>query len=263
MRMNDREPPTRAGKVFLLGAGPGDPELLTLKAAKTLAAADVVLVDDLVHPDVLRHAPIHARIVHVGKRGGCASTPQAYIERLMIAEARAGRIVVRVKGGDPLIFGRAGEEIDALASAGLDAEIINGVTSGIAAATAAGVALTHRRHAQGVAFVTGHPASGDGPDWHALVRSRLTLVIYMGVSRCEQLQQSLLHAGMVSDTPVVIVQNASRDDEHHIASQLHTLATDVRTHRIASPAIFIAGRAAALAAQRLHTTSYASRRASC
>ncbi|HWI15475.1 MAG TPA: uroporphyrinogen-III C-methyltransferase [Burkholderiales bacterium] len=244
------------GKVTLVGAGPGDPELLTLKAVRAIREAEVILVDDLVHRDVLAHAATHARVIRVGKRGGCASTPQAYIERLMIAEARAGKRVVRLKGGDPCMFGRGGEEVAALADAGIEADVVNGITSGLAAATSAGIALTHREHAHGVAFVTGHAASGAGPDWNALVRSRLTLVIYMGVSRCAELQQSLLEAGMASDMPVVIVQNASRDDERRIASRLHTLATDVRAHEVASPAILIAGRAAALAAERLYTTAY-------
>ncbi|MGE5523114.1 MAG: uroporphyrinogen-III C-methyltransferase [Rhodospirillaceae bacterium] len=252
----------RSGKVYLVGAGPGDPELLTLKAVRVLGLADVILVDDLVHPEVLGHAAAHARVVHVGKRGGCVSTPQAYIERLMVAEARAGRTVVRLKGGDPYMFGRGGEEVATLAAAGIEVEVINGITSGMAAATSAGIALTHRDHAHGVAFVTGHAASGDGLDWSALVRSELTLVIYMGVSRCAELQQSLLDAGMVSDMPIVIVQNASRGDERRLVSRLHALATDVRAHRVASPAIFIAGRAAALAAERLCTTTYVAQCAS-
>ena len=251
------------GKVLLVGAGPGDPELLTLKAVRALGSADVILVDDLVHPDVLAHAAAHARVIHVGKRGGCASTPQAYIDRLMVAEARAGRTVVRLKGGDPCMFGRGGEEMAALSAAGIAVEIVNGITSGMAAATSAGVALTHRDRAHGVAFVTGHAApSNDGPDWDALVRSKLTLVIYMGVSRCAELQRALLEAGMAADMPVVIVQNASRSDEQRIASQLQTLATDMHAHRIGSPAIIIAGRAATTAAQALYTGGFHTLRAS-
>jgi uroporphyrin-III C-methyltransferase len=236
------------GKAWLVGAGPGDPELLTLKAVRVLASADVVLADDLVHPDVLAHAPARARIVHVGKRGGCVSTPQAYIERLMIAEARAGRTVVRLKGGDPCLFGRGGEEVAALAAAGIATEVVNGITSGMAAATAAGVALTHREHAHGVAFVTGHAAAGAGPDWHALVSANLTLVVYMGVSRCVELQRALLDGGMDSDMPAVVVQNASRSDERRLATRLDRLASDVAAHGIGSPAIFVVGRTAGHAA---------------
>jgi uroporphyrin-III C-methyltransferase len=202
-------------------------------------------------------------VIHVGKRGGCASTPQAYIERLMIAEARAGRAVVRLKGGDPCVFGRGGEEMAALSAAGIAVETLNGITSGMAAATSAGIALTHRDHAHGVAFVTGHAAwANDGLDWHALVRSRLTLIIYMGVSRCAELQRSLLEAGMAADMPVVIVQNASRDDERRIVSRLHTLVTDMRTHNIGSPAIIITGGAAAAASQALYTGGLHTLRAS-
>lgn len=238
------------GKVLLVGAGPGDPELLTLKAVRALAAANVVLVDDLVHPDVLAHAAAHARIVHVGKRGGCASTPQAYIDRLMIAEARAGRCVVRLKGGDPCLFGRGGEEMEALRAAGVAVEIVNGITAGIAAATSAGVPLTHRDHAHGVAFVTGHAAvHGAGPDWHALVQSRLTLVIYMGVARCGDFVGRLLAAGMRRDMPVLAVEGASRTGERRVATTLERLPRDVVAHRIASPAVFIVGPAVACAAR--------------
>ena len=245
------------GKVLLVGAGPGDPELLTLKAVRALSQADVILVDDLVHRDVLAHAAPRARVIHVGKRGGCASTPQAYIERLMIAEARAGRSVVRLKGGDPCMVGRGGEEMAVLSAAGIAVEIVNGITSGMAAATSAGVALTHRDHAHGVVFVTGHASPcSDGPDWHALVRSKVTLVIYMGVARCAELQRALLEAGMAPDMPIVVVQNASRNDEQRIASQLHTLVTDMRTHAIGSPAIIIAGRTASGAALALYTEGF-------
>ena len=144
------------GRVTLVGAGPGDPELLTLKAVRAIRAATVLLVDDLVNEAVLRYARKSARIVHVGKRGGCASTPQAFIEKLMAAEALKGERVVRLKGGDPFVFGRGGEEADHLRAHGLQVDVVNGITSGLAAATALGVPLTHRDHAHGVIFVTGH-----------------------------------------------------------------------------------------------------------
>lgn len=233
------------GKIWLVGAGPGDPELLTLKAVRALHEADVVLVDDLVHEDILSHARVAARIVRVGKRGGCVSTPQAYIHKLMIAEARAGRTVVRLKGGDPFLFGRGGEEFAALREAGLEVEAVNGITAGVAAATAAGVALTHRAHTHGVAFLTGHAAQGAGPDWSALVRSGLTLVIYMGVARCGGFVSALLDAGMTGAMPVAVIQNASRRDERLLLTHLDRLTSDVAIHRIASPAIFIVGTVAA------------------
>ena len=172
------------GRILLVGAGPGDPDLLTLRAVRALQEADVVLVDDLVDRRVLAHAGERARIVDVGKRAGCRSTPQAYIERLMIREARAGRTVVRLKGGDPFVFGRGGEEQQAAERAGIPWEIVSGITAGIAAAASAGVPLTHRASAQGSIFVTGHGADGAAPlDWGALVRTRMTLVVYMGVAR--------------------------------------------------------------------------------
>src|SRR4051812_12967505 len=148
------------GKVTLVGAGPGDPDLLTLKALKAIQAATVLLVDDLVSPEVVAHAPKSARIVYVGKRGGCRSTPQAFIEKLMLMAAREGENVVRLKGGDPFIFGRGGEEVEHLRASGVQVEVVNGITSGLAAATGLGVPLTHRDHAQGVIFLTGHAQNG-------------------------------------------------------------------------------------------------------
>jgi uroporphyrin-III C-methyltransferase len=228
------------GKVYLVGAGPGDPELLTLKAVRVLGCADVVLVDDLVNRAILVHVREDARIVKVGKRGGCASTPQSFIDRLMISEARAGHIVVRLKGGDPFIFGRAGEEIEALAQAGIAWEIVNGITAGLAAAGAAGVPLTHRAFTQSVTFVTAH-ATENEPDWSALVRSGTTLVVYMGVARCAALQKSLLSAGLPPSTPVAIVENASIARERRICTRVERLARDAAAHDIVSPAVMVIG----------------------
>jgi uroporphyrin-III C-methyltransferase len=233
-----------AGKAYLVGAGPGDPELLTLKAVRVLGMADVVLVDDLVNRAVLVHIREGARVVRVGKRGGCKSTPQDFIERLLVAEARAGRTVVRLKGGDPFIFGRGGEEAEALARAGIDYEVVNGITAGLAAATSAGVPLTHRDLAQGVIFVTGHVAAGREPDWRALVGTGMTLLVYMGVARCETFQNALLSAGLGGTTPVAIVENASLPLERQLRTTLSQLAHDVTAHDIRSPAIMVIGDAA-------------------
>ena len=186
-----------AEPVVLVGAGPGDPDLLTVRAARAIARADVILVDDLVDGRVLELARADARVVHVGKRGGRASTSQAFIERLLIHEARSGRRVVRLKGGDPFVFGRGGEELNALHRAGLDVEVIPGITAGIAAPAAAGIPVTDRRHAPGVAFVTGHTQpDGTGPRWDALARSGLTLVIYMGLTRSAEITGALQSAGL-------------------------------------------------------------------
>ena len=154
----------KPGKVYLVGAGPGDPELLTLKAVKALARADVVMLDDLVDRSVLEYAP-GARVIEVGKRGGCKSTPQAFIERLMVRRAVHGNIVARIKGGDPFVFGRGGEEALALAKAGIECEVIPGITAGIGVPAALGIPVTHRGLARGVTFVTGHTRDGSGPDW--------------------------------------------------------------------------------------------------
>ncbi len=233
----------RFGKVYLVGAGPGDAELLTLKAVKAMLAADVLLVDDLVSDEVLAYANAAARIVYVGKRGGCKSTPQAFIERLMISEARQGRTVVRLKGGDPFVFGRGGEERESLCAAGIECEIVNGITAGLAAPTALGIPLTHRDLCHGAIFVTGH--AGDdaaaAPNWQALVATGLPLVIYMGVSRCESIQQDLLDAGMRASMPIAVIQNATRVDQRAIVTSLQQLAADIHTAGIGSPAIMVVG----------------------
>ena len=232
------------GKVYLVGAGPGDPELLTIKAVRVLGYADVLLVDDLVNRAILVHAREDARIVRVGKRGGCKSTPQAFIERLMITEAKAGRVVVRLKGGDPFIFGRGGEEADALDRAGIEWEVVNGITSGLAAASAARVPLTCREESQGVVFVTAHGTGANEPDWAALARTRMTLVIYMGVARCGAVQSALISAGVASSTPILVVENASLPRERQLRTRLDRLARDIETQDVSSPAIMVIGEVA-------------------
>ena len=231
------------GKVYLVGAGPGDPELLTLKAVRAMRAADVLLVDDLVSDEVLAYANAAARIVYVGKRGGCKSTPQAFIERLMINEARQGRTVVRLKGGDPFVFGRGGEECESLHAAGIECVIVNGITAGLAAPTALGIPLTHRDICHGAIFVTGHAGdeAATAPNWQALVATGLPLVIYMGVSRCESIQQELCDAGMRATMPIAVIQNATRSDQRAIVTSLQTLVADILNSGIGSPAIMIVG----------------------
>jgi len=237
------------GRVILVGAGPGDPELLTLKAVRALREADVVLHDDLVAWEILAFARPVARRIAVGKRGGCQSTPQAFIEQLMLREARAGHVVVRLKGGDPFVFGRGGEEIAALHAAGIAVEVIPGVTSGLAAPAAIGIPVTHRALAHGVALVTGHSADGDGtpPDWDALVRSRLTLVIYMGMAGADAIRASLLAAGMKGSMPVAVISNATRAEQASIVATLDTFVEAARAGRLRSPAIIVVGDAVGLA----------------
>jgi uroporphyrin-III C-methyltransferase len=235
----------KAAKVTLVGAGPGDPELLTLKALKAIQAATVLLVDDLVDPAIVAHASPGARIVHVGKRGGCKSTPQAFIERLMVMAAREGETVVRLKGGDPFIFGRGGEELEHLREAGIEVEVVNGITSGLAAVTALGVPLTHREHAHGVVFVTGHAQPGaQGPQWRTLAaaarEARLTLVIYMGVSGAARIQDELL-TGLPPHTPVAIIQRATLPDQRHAIATLAELAATIEREGLASPSVIVVG----------------------
>ena len=252
------------GKVTLVGAGPGDPDLLTLKALKAIQSATLLLVDDLVSREVVAHAPKTARIVYVGKRGGCKSTPQAFIEKLMVMAAREGENVVRLKGGDPFIFGRGGEEVEHLREAGVQVEVVNGITSGLAAATSLGVPLTHRHHAQGVIFITGHAQKGaEAPDWKALAaaaaQARLTLVIYMGMRGAERIQQDLL-AGLPPETPVAIVQHASLPGQRHAVSTLGELAGTIEREGLASPSVIVVGdvvRGVALAAQAVPATKAA------
>lgn len=229
-------------KVTLVGAGPGDPDLLTVKAVKAIQAAEVLLVDDLVSDAIMALAPASARIVHVGKRGGCAQTPQAFIERLMIAEARAGHHVVRLKGGDPYMFGRGGEERAHLLAQGISVEVVPGITSGVAGAASIGIPLTHRDWSQGAVFVTGHGKDAQSePNWSALAQSRLTLVIYMGVTRCAQIQAGLLAGGASPDTPVAVVQSATRSAQRQLITTLGALPEALAASGIGSPAVIVVG----------------------
>ena len=236
----------RAGKCTLVGAGPGDPELLTVKAVRAIQAATMLLVDDLVNDEIVTaYAAPGARIVYVGKRGGCKSTPQAFIEKLMIMAANEGENVVRLKGGDPFIFGRGGEEVEHLRAAGVQVEVVNGITSGLAAVTALGVPLTHRAHAHGVVFVTGHAKPGDqGTHWKALAatctQAKLTLVIYMGVSGVARIQSELL-TGMHPKTPVAIIQNASLATQRHVLTTLDCMRQTIEQSQLASPCVIVVG----------------------
>lgn len=204
-------------RVYLIGAGPGDPELLTLKAARALGMADVVLVDDLVHRGCLAHVRPDARIIEVGKRGGCRSTSQVFIEKTMVENAKAGRTVARLKGGDPFVFGRGGEEKQRLKEAGVEVVVIPGVTAGTAVPAALGIPATHRDYAHGVTFVTGHGAE---IDWAALARSKTTLVIYMGLKNIERIASSLRDAGMDPATPACIIENGTLYTQRQLVTTL-------------------------------------------
>jgi uroporphyrin-III C-methyltransferase len=233
------------GTCTLVGAGPGDPELLTIKALKAVQRATVLLVDDLVSEAIVALASPKARIIHVGKRGGCQSTPQAFIEKLILMAVREGETVVRLKGGDPFVFGRGGEEVEHLQAAGIEVTVVNGITAGLAAMTSLGVPLTHREHAHGVVFVTGHAKPGSiGTDWKALAntahQARLTLVIYMGVSGVAKIQSELLQ-GLPSSTPVAIIQNASLPTQRHAVCTLSELRATLEREDLASPSVIVVG----------------------
>ena len=251
------------GHVTLVGAGPGDPELLTIKALKAIQAATVLLVDDLVSDAIVAHASPSARTVYVGKRGGCKSTPQAFIEKLMLMAVREGENVVRLKGGDPFIFGRGGEEVEHLRAAGVPVTVVNGITAGLAGLTSLGAPLTHREHAHGVVFVTGHAKPGDaGTDWRQLAATardaKLTLVIYMGVSGAATIEQELL-TGLPASTPVAIIQHASLPHQRHAVTTLGALHATITRDGLASPSVIVVGdvvRGVALASQdAMHSTS--------
>ncbi len=231
-------------KVWLVGAGPGDPELLTLKAVKALAQADVVMIDDLVNPAVLEHCPT-ARVVPVGKRGGCRSTPQEFIHRLMLRYARQGKCVVRLKGGDPCIFGRGSEEADWLGAHGIEVELVNGITAGLAGATQCGIPLTLRGVARGVTLVTAHTQDDSQLNWQALAQSGTTLVVYMGVAKLDEIQNSLLAGGMRADMPVAMIENASLPRQRECRSTLHDMQRAAAEFRLKSPAVLVIGEVAA------------------
>lgn len=241
--------------VSLVGAGPGDPELLTVKALRRLQAAEVVLVDDLVDARVLALLNPATRVLKVGKRGGCVSTEQRFIHELMIREARAGARVVRLKGGDPFVFGRGGEEVTALRAAGIAVEVVSGITAGIAAPASVGIPVTDRRHAPGVAFVTGHSRDGAepgaGPDWQALARSGLTLVVYMGLSTAAGLVEELLAGGLSADTPAAAIAAAHTERQRQAITTLGGLVQTLVREQIRSPAILVIGSVVREAAQSL------------
>lgn len=240
----------RAGEVWLVGAGPGDPDLLTVKALRVLQGADVVVHDRLTPPAVLDLANPNARLIDVGKRKSRHTLPQDDINQLLVALAQAGHRVVRLKGGDPFVFGRGGEELEACRAAGVRAHVVPGVTAAFAAAAGAGAPLTHRGLAQAVTFVTGHAAKGETPDldWSALGRGNETVVIYMGVSTAPLIAARRPASISRAATPVLVVENASLPDERRIVTTLDKVGDAVEG--LEGPAILIVGEVAALAAEQ-------------
>jgi len=237
----------RAGVVWLVGAGPGDPDLLTLKALRLLQGADVVVHDRLTPQPIIDLARPGARLIDVGKRKSRHTLPQDGINQLLVALAREGLTVVRLKGGDPFMFGRGGEELLALRAAGVEAYVVPGVTAALAAAADVGAPLTHRGLAQAVTFVTGHAASGGEPelDWPALARANHTVAIYMGASTAPRIAERLIAAGRAPSTPVAVIENASLPTARRLAATLAGLGAAVAG--LGGPALLIVGEVASLA----------------
>jgi len=237
------------GKVYLVGAGPGDPDLLTVKALRLLRTADVVLHDDLVSPEVLRLVAATADVRNVGKRCGSKTMRQEEINFLMVTLAAAGRQVVRLKSGDPLIFGRAGEEMEALRRANIEYEVVPGVTSALGAAAAAGIPLTHRQASSAVVMMTGHRAPGnDDADWRRYAAEQATLVIYMPGSKRDEISSRLTAAGFDESTPCVIISRATTSEQRTYRTTVSDLH---RAPRLAAPTLLVVGEVVRLADRNL------------
>lgn len=242
---------SQRGKVFLIGAGPGDPELMTLRALRMLEEADVVVYDRLVAPEILAMAPASARRIAVGKAPGDHPVPQDHINRILVELALDGATVARLKGGDPLIFGRGSEEAAHLATLGIPVEYAPGITAAQGAACAAGVPLTHRGLATGVRYVTGH-RQADGVldlDWKSLASPETTLVVYMGVASIGQIALRLMAEGLSDFTPVMAIADATTPRERRLFSNLGRIAPDIRTAGMRAPVLFVIGEVVTLAAE--------------
>jgi siroheme synthase len=243
-------PPLDRGRVYLIGAGPGDPDLLTLKAHRLLREADAIVFDHLVAPAILTLARPDAERIFVGKKGGAFCSPQRDIEGTLIRLAQSGKSVIRLKGGDPFIFGRGGEEAEALAAAGVPFTIVPGITSALGAAAYAGIPLTHRAHASAVVFLTGHE-DPNKPDtaihWEDYGRLGATLCVYMGMKNLETITRRLQAGGLAANTPAAVVQSATTGEHRQLISSVSRIALESEHAGFGAPAIVIIGEVAALA----------------
>lgn len=236
-------------KVYLVGAGPGDPDLLTCKARRLIVEADIIVYDRLVSEEILALVPAGTARFDVGKRPGHHPVGQSDINSLLVALARNSRCIVRLKGGDPLLFGRGSEEVEALSAAGVACEVVPGVTSASACAAAVGVPLTHRGLATGVRFITGHCREDADLDfdWRGLADSNTTLVVYMGLANIERIAHSVMAHGLDSATPAVAICNGTTPRQRHVRATLGTVASAARRAGFEGPVLFIVGRTAGLA----------------
>lgn len=246
-------PTNQLGTVHIVGAGPGDPELLTLKAFRLIQNADIVFHDRLVSDEVMDLVRRDATRISVGKAKANHSVPQAEIHELMIKAANEGQRVVRLKGGDPFVFGRGGEEVEALREAGIHASVVPGISAALGCAASAGLPLTHRDHAQTLTFVTGHAKSGDVPDldWQALARPAQTVVVFMGVGTAPKISEHLIHAGRAASTPVAVIENGTRSNEIRVFGTLAELPQLIERAGIKGPALLVIGEVSAIPAEAL------------
>jgi uroporphyrin-III C-methyltransferase / precorrin-2 dehydrogenase / sirohydrochlorin ferrochelatase len=250
MTNHPQTPPAAPGRVYLVGAGPGAADLLTLRAMRLIQLADVVVYDRLVGPEVLELVPPHTETVFVGKMRDRHVLPQVGINQLLVELARAGRRVVRLKGGDPFIFGRGGEEIEALAEAGVAFEVVPGITAALGCAAHAGIPLTHRDHAQTLVFVTGHTKDGQVElDWPALVRPQQTIAVYMGAKAVASLCAGLIAHGLDPATPAALIENGTYRHQRTIAATVATLPDLVPDQRLLGPALVVVGKVVGLRAR--------------
>lgn len=242
MQLSNRAKPLAQGQVSLVGAGPGDPELLTLRALKRILEADVVLYDNLVGPDVLGLVSPAAECHYVGKKAAQHALPQDEVNQWLVRLAQAGKRVVRLKGGDPFIFGRGGEEMDSLLAAGVSVEIVPGITAAVGCAAYAGIPLTHRDWAQSVTFATGHLKQGlNELDWAGLSRPAQTVVFYMGMTAAAGIAKALIAHGRDPETPVAVIYHGTRPDQKVVIATLQTLDTQISAEAIKPPALLIVG----------------------
>ncbi len=231
-----------AGEVFLVGTGPGDPELLTVKAARLIREAEVVLYDNLVSEEIMALVPAGAERIYVGKRRSDHAMRQEHINELLVNLARKGRRVLRLKAGDPFVFGRGGEEIETLGASGVRFEVVPGITAALGAASYAGIPLTHRDYAQSCVFVTGNTQDGElNVDWAAIVRPRQTVVIYMGFQNLDELCRELVSHGLPPKTPAAMVQQATTSSQRVVTADLATLADRAREAGLKPPTLIIVG----------------------
>ena len=250
----------QTGEVILVGAGPGDPELLTVKALNELQKAEVVLFDQLVSPEILALIRPEAELISVGKKAGHHSVPQEQINQLLVEQALTGKRIVRLKGGDPFMFGRGAEELETLKAAGIAYQVVPGITAAAGATAYAGIPLTHRDHAQSAVFITGHSKEdGKEPNWASLAQSRQTLVIYMGLMRSSHIQQRLIEHGLAASTPVALIERGTTPQQRVVRGTLQELAS--LAEQVVSPSLMVIGEVAALADSlawfKPHTTTQA------